>query len=84
MLAESVFSLLDRLASQVPLSRVLAKVLSDHARARFGEFRDAILGMISAHSFDARVLRTANQLLAADMFRQVRARSLRKRARARA
>jgi hypothetical protein len=63
---------------------VLAKVLSDHARARFGEFRDAILGMISAHSFDARVLRTANQLLAADMFRQVRARSLRERARARA
>ena len=70
-LGEGIHRLLEALKTSVPLNRVLSKVLNDHSRAEFSEFRETIVSMLGTYSYDNRILHTANSLMAADIFRQV-------------
>lgn len=71
MLGEGIKTVLETMKSSVPLNRVLNKVLSDHSRAEFSEFRETIMSMMSTYAYEGRLLGTANHLMSVDIFRQV-------------
>lgn len=56
----------------VPLNVVLNKIIVDHAKAEFREFRDTILGMLDTYRYEERILATANHLLQEDVQNRVR------------
>lgn len=70
-LGDGVKSILESMKTSVPLNRVLNKVLSDHSKAEFGEFRETIVSMMGTYSYEARILHTANHLMSTDIYRQV-------------
>jgi len=71
MLGEGINTVLETMKSFVPLNHVLSKVLSDHSRAEFSEFRETITSMMSTYSYEGRLLATANHLMSVDIYKQV-------------
>jgi chemotaxis response regulator CheB len=49
-LSEAVRTVLEAMRAVVPLGKVLNKVLNDHSKAEFGEFRETIQGMMSTYA----------------------------------
>eukprot|EP00727_Mastigamoeba_balamuthi_P005560 m51a1_g1623 hypothetical protein (1476) ;mRNA; f:246378-250914 len=67
-------TVLDSMASSVPLPSIISKVLRDHGGDEFGQFRSVVLGMLEAHTYERGLLVTVNKLLAKDAFHATEAR----------
>lgn len=63
---------LESMKNFIPLDIVVNKIMADHAKAEFGEFRATILGMLETYKYEQRILRTANNLMEDDVRKRVR------------
>jgi vacuolar protein sorting-associated protein 8 len=72
VLSALVKHLLTEMKGFVPLNVVLNKIIVDHAKAEFKEFRDTILGMLDTYRYEERILQTANNLLQEDVQQRVK------------
>lgn len=63
--------ILEAMKHKVQLHVILARIMKDHGTAEFKEFKTTILGMLDTYGYEQRILKTANDLLQADMFQYV-------------
>ena len=63
--------ILERMMDYVGLQAIMRKITSDHEDDMFREFRGTIQGMLDTYNYEQNILKTANGLLASDMYRAV-------------
>ena len=72
ILSTLVKLVLAEMKGSVPLNIVLNKIMADHAKAEFREFKDTILSMLDTYRYEERILQTANNLMEDDVQKRVR------------
>jgi hypothetical protein len=70
-LADSLRQMLEAMKTSVALNKVLSKILSDHSKADFSEFREVLVDVVRTYHYEQRIIATANHLLARDIYAQV-------------
>jgi len=75
LMLEAVFgfvrTVLESMMGHVALPSIMRKITNDHQNDTIQEFRETIQGMLDTYSYEASILKTANNLLNGDMYRSL-------------
>eukprot|EP00743_Colponemidia_sp_Colp-15_P010359 GILK01011401.1.p1 GENE.GILK01011401.1~~GILK01011401.1.p1 ORF type:complete len:872 (+),score=181.18 GILK01011401.1:61-2616(+) len=63
--------ILQSMMGYVAFPSILKKITSDHSQDEFGEFRETLISMLDTYAYQQNILRTANDLLAKDIYRSI-------------
>jgi hypothetical protein len=70
--SDAIRTTLETMRSNVSLNVVLNKVLADHNKEKFGEFRETIMNMLETYTYEQRIYQTANEVMLSDKYAQVK------------
>jgi len=67
-LTEFMQTVLSSMMSSVALPSILNKIVKDHGKDEFGDFKFIILGMLDTYTYETTILKIVNKLITRDMF----------------
>lgn len=70
-LNELIRIILERMASCVALKSILFKIVNEHGRGAFGDFRPTLHGMLDTYNYEESIYHSANELISTDLYEQV-------------
>nr|CCA20847.1 vacuolar protein sortingassociated protein 8 putati [Albugo laibachii Nc14] len=73
-LNELIRVVLERMVSSVSLKAILFKIVNEHGKDAFGEFRSTIFGILDTYIYEKNICKTANDLISVDLFEQIQQR----------
>ncbi|CCI47046.1 unnamed protein product [Albugo candida] len=73
-LNELIRVVLERMVSSVSLKAILFKIVNEHGKDAFGEFRSTIFGILDTYIYEKNICKTANDLISVDLFDQIQQR----------
>ncbi|KAG9455232.1 hypothetical protein H6P81_008136 [Aristolochia fimbriata] len=68
LLCRFIREVVEGMIGYIPLSVIMAKLLSDNGTLEFGDFKLTILGMLGTYGYERRILDTAKSLIEDDTF----------------
>ena len=69
-LNEYIRIILERMASHIPLEKIMFKIITEHGRDDLGDFRHTIFSMLDTYKYEQNIYQTANILISTDMQEQ--------------